>query len=428
MTWDIKIALRLTPALAVLLVSACASSPRVPAGPGAVGAASTGPAGGSTGGSSSSAGNSGTSGSSGSGSTTSTSSASNAAYVYVSSTPQNGSVHQIAAYTAAANGALTPVAGSPFQEDVTSLAADGSQLFAVNSDGYDVESYSIGSDGALAHETTTHVSTSGDCNTLGQLFVDRSGANLYALNYRGSGCANNNYESLAVNSSTGALTDLGGSAGNNWLSNPASFSSNDSYAYSASCVSDMYWGIYGFSRGSGGLLNQIQITAAPPAAPSGTFYCPSATATDGTSDVAIAMQPVSQGSFSASGAAQIATYTIASNGNLTAIGSATAMPQAPVGTVSDLKISADGTLLAVSGSGGLEVMHFSAGGATALTGLLTKDAIDQCFWDKQNHLYAISKAAGKLYVFTVSSSGAVAAPGSPYAVSQPGNLAVESAQ
>ena len=392
-----EIAVRLLPALAVVLICACASSPR-----------NLTPAAGA---------------SAGSGSM----SAQTAAYVYVSSAPQGGSAHQIEAYAAAANGALTPVPGSPFQQDATGLAAAGSHLFAVNSDGYDIASYSIAADGSPAYQSTTHVSTAGDCNTLGQLFVDRSGANLYALNYRGSGCANNNYESLAIDASSGALTALGGSAANNWLSNPASFSGNNAYAYSAACVNDTYWGIYGFSRGSGGLLTQIQIAAAPPAAPSGTFYCPSASAADAAGDVAIAMQPVTKQSFSSAGAAQIAAYTVEANGNLAAAGGG-AGPQTQAGAVSDLKFSAAGAWLAVSGSQGLEVMHFSAAGATPFTGLLTKDAIDQSFWDGQNHLYAISKAAGKLYVFTVTASGAAAAPGSPYAVSQPGNLAVTPVQ
>ncbi len=42
---------------------------------------------------------------------------------------------------------------------------------------------------------------------------------------------------------------------------------------------------------------------------------------------------------------------------------------------------------------------------THLTGLLTSDSIDQCFWDKTGHLYAISAKAGKLFVFTVTESG-----------------------
>jgi hypothetical protein len=44
------------------------------------------------------------------------------------------------------------------------------------------------------------------------------------------------------------------------------------------------------------------------------------------------------------------------------------------------------------------VLYFNgASPATKYTGLLTMSSIDQVFWDKANHLYAVSKKAGKLY-------------------------------
>jgi hypothetical protein len=56
--------------------------------------------------------------------------------------------------------------------------------------------------------------------------------------------------------------------------------------------------------------------------------------------------------------------------------------------------------------------------------LLTKDEIDQFFWDNDNHLYAISNASGKLFVFTVTPTSVSQAPGSPYTISQPLNIIV----
>jgi hypothetical protein len=414
-------ALRVIPAfILALYLSACASSPMATplaqnAGSGSTGAGSGSGSGGSG------------SGSAGSGSSTASSApAPHAAYVYVSTTPQNGSVNQLQAFAAAANGSLTEVNGSPFQENVTTMAVGGNRLFAVDSDGFDIDSYSIAADGSIAHDATAHVSETGDCNSLGSLFVDRSGATLYALNFRGSGCANNNYESLAINSSTGVLTDLGGSAANDWLSLPASFLSNNAYAYSASCIGDMNWGIYAFQRGSSGLLTQVNANAAPPSPPSGSFYCPSFAAADGTGHIAIAMQPVTQQDFSARGSAQIAIYTAQSDGSLTTTSTAANMAQAQVGSVNDLKISPAGDLLAIAGAGGLQVFHLNGSGqATAYAGSLTSDAIDQCFWDNQGHLYAVGKTSGKLYVFTVTASSYAPAPGSPHAVGQPQNLAVD---
>jgi hypothetical protein len=51
--------------------------------------------------------------------------------------------------------------------------------------------------------------------------------------------------------------------------------------------------------------------------------------------------------------------------------------------------------------------------------------VDQFFWDNSNHLYAISQSAGKLFVFTVTPTSATQAPGSPYNISHPQNIAVQ---
>lgn len=357
------------------------------------------------------------------------SSSSAVAYVYVSSTAKNSSTNQIDAFAAAADGSLTLVTGSPFAEDVNAMAVTGSTLFGESRNGFSLNSYAIQSDGSLQLEGTTNTSQPNDCNTLGPLFVDPSGTTLYALEFRGSGCANNTYESFAVKGATGGLSDLGNSGANNWLTAPAAFLANNTYAYTATCVSNMYGAIYGFQRGANGAITQMTtLNVTRPVAPAGTFYCPTLAATDGGNHVAIAMQPIEQQSFSATQAAQLATYTAAANGDLTTASTAQNMPAAPVGTVTDLKMSPSGTLLAVAGSSGLAVFHFSGASAIAKdTGLLTSDAIDQCFWDGQSHLYAISHAAGKLYVFTVTDSSNSPAQGSPYAIGGPQNLAVQPA-
>jgi hypothetical protein len=284
---------------------------------------------------------------SGSGSTT----AANVAYVYVSSAAATGSGNEIQAFAASDNGALAAISGSPFAGDVTQIAVSGSQFVAANRNGFDLESYAVGSGGALTHETTTNTAAAGNCNSLGPLFFDSTGATVYDMEYNGSGCANNTYVSFSVGSS-GALTALGNSSANEWLSLPAAFASGNTYAYTASCISNMYWGIYGFARASNGLLTQISINAAPPTPPAGHFYCPSLAATDTANHVAIAMQPVNQQSFNPDEPAQIAVYTAASNGGLTTTSTATNMPATQVGTVNDLKMSPSGTLLAVAGSTG----------------------------------------------------------------------------
>jgi hypothetical protein len=72
------------------------------------------------------------------------------------------------------------------------------------------------------------------------------------------------------------------------------------------------------------------------------------------------------------------------------------------------------------------VFHFNgANPITHYTGLLTSASIDQIYWDHNQHLFALSKATGRLYVFTVTATSYSAAPGSPHAISSPASLIVQ---
>jgi hypothetical protein len=111
---------------------------------------------------------------------------------------------------------------------------------------------------------------------------------------------------------------------------------------------------------------------------------------------------------------QIATYTInTANGDLSTARPYTNMPTTAVFSV--LTTTApSGKLLAVGGTKGLQLFSFTGTSqVTAKTGLLTTAEIDQVTWDNSNHLYAISYPSGKLYVFTVTSTGVTQAPVRP---------------
>src|ERR1035437_9610618 len=197
-----------------------------------------------------------------------------AAWVYVSSAPAGSSTSQIEGFVAAPNGTLTAIPGSPFKENVANLAVNGKYLFGTASNGNSIDAYWMEGNGALTFTATTNTALTGDCNSLGPLFLDHTGATLYDMEFRGAGCSNNAYVSFAVNKPTGGVKNIGNTA-NNWLYLPASFIGNNIFAYSASCLGDMYWGMWGFQRSSRGLLTQANITAAPPKPPTGYFYCPS---------------------------------------------------------------------------------------------------------------------------------------------------------
>lgn len=348
------------------------------------------------------------------------------AYIYVSSNPVNSSTDEIQAYAAAASGRLTPVPGSPFRDDVTSMAVNGKYLFASTRSGIYVAAFAIEANGALRWRVSTDIVkfNQGDCGNSGPLFLDHTGATLYDLEFQ-SDCSNNSYQSLAVNKSTGGLHNLGSSIGDAWLYLPASFIGNNVYAYSANCLGNLYWEIVGFKRSANGLLKDININAPTPAPKAGDFFCPSQTAADPANHVAITMQAVNQ-DFNPDGPPQLATYTADSSGNLSTKSTVANMPPTSVGTVTDLKMAPSGKLLAVGGTAGLQVFHFNGSSPiTHDTGLLTKSQVDQFFWDNDNHLYAISRSAGKLFVFTVTPTSATQAAGSPYSIVSPQNIAVQ---
>ena len=349
------------------------------------------------------------------------------AYVYVSFTPHNSNVNEIAGFAAASNGKLTPVPGSPMTADVTSMAVNGVYLFGSNRNGVYVDTYAIESNGALTLANQTDVAryTSGDCGITGALFLDHTGHSLYDTEYLGDSCSNNDYLSLGVGK-TGTLTNVGSGSASAWLSQPATFTPNNRFAYSVSCLGDSYWAIFGLERRSNGLLTAMSnFDAKLPAPKTGDFYCPSQVAADPVDHVAMALQPVNS-FFEADGGPQIGSFTVAANGNLATTNTHLDMPVSEVGTALSISMSPSGKLLAVGGSAGLQIFHFNgAAPPTAATGLLTKDEADQVFWDKNDHLYAISTPQGHLHVYTITPTHHHESPGSPYSLESPQGLAVQ---
>jgi hypothetical protein len=345
------------------------------------------------------------------------------AYVYVSSSPSTNR-YEINAYSSASDGKLTPVPESPFRANVKYMAADKKYLFGTN--GIDIDSFSISSDGSLKQVASVDAQgfNVGSCGGPYVLFLDRTSATLYDNDIY-SDCANNAFQFFGVGESTGGLNYLGvSSATSPEFEGALSFLGNNQYAYGASCY---HWNqeIYGFARSSDGALTDLKLNSTIPEAKAGEMYCPGLTATDAATHVAVAMQPLNNSSFEPNGHAQLATYTADSSGNLTTASSYANMPKVALASVAGLAMSPSGKLLAVAGTGGLQVFHFNGSDPiTRYTGLLNKNDVDQVFWDNDNHLYAISQSAGKLFVFTVTSTSYCQAPGSPYGITNPQSIVV----
>ncbi len=344
------------------------------------------------------------------------------AFVYVSS--QKGSDYEVSAYSAAPSGRLTLISGSPFPANANYLAVNGKYLFGTN--GIDIYSFAIATDGALTQLASINAQNynQNECGGPENLFVDRTGKTLYDPDFLGNICANNAYQAFTIDDSTGALNYLGSTIASPAFNAPLSFIGDDVYGYSSDCYRDNP-GIFGYTRNSAGELTETKVTAQVPAARSGEFYCAYLSAADSARHVAIPLMPMSLSTLQQAGAARIAVYTAGTSGNLTTTSTAANMPTTSVNSVTDIRMSPNGTLLAVAGMSGLQVFHFNgANPITHYTGLLVTGQVDHIFWDSSNHLYAISTSAGKLRVFTVTSTTATQAPGSPYAIANPQNLAV----
>ena len=353
------------------------------------------------------------------------------AHVYVTSTATNSSSNQIEGFTVGLDGRLAPVPASPFQFDDVGMSVNGMKLFALDRTAPAIDSYSIGLDGGLTYLTSTNYAQHNpeDCGSAAWLFPDRTGADLYAMEFNGD-CANNTYQSFAVQKAAGGLNYLGyanGGAGSFFgVYLPASFLGNNLYAYEATNNSCMYYEVGGFKRNSNGLLTSSGGTTTLPDPPDGyRIYIPTQLATDPTNHMAIALWAANPPGCSTV-AQQIGSFTADANGNLTTTNISANMPSTSVTGVNDMKISPLGNLLAVGGTGGLQLFHFNgAQPTTEFTGLLTTDTINEMFWDHANHLYAISQAGNKLYVFNVTAAAYHEAPGSPYTINQPLSLAVQ---
>ena len=354
-------------------------------------------------------------------------------HVYVSNTPVNSSDNFINGYTVAPDGSLTVIDGTPYYAEESDITVAQNQLLGIDKNVPSIDAFSIAADGAITYLTSTDYAqyNPSDCGSAGWVFPDRTATDLYVMEFDGD-CANNTYESFATEPS-GSVANLGvvnGGAGSfSGVYLPAVFLGNNQFAYEATNNSCMYSGISAFERTSSGLLTSSSATTTLPDPPDGyRAYYPTMLATDPTNHVAIALWPVNPPGCSTA-SQQIGVFTADANGNLTTTDTSATMPSTLVGSVNDLKITPAGDLLAAAGSAGLQVFHFNgASSVTVYTNLLTADPISEMFWDRFNHLFALSPSTNKLHVFNVDGSTATEAPGSPYVINAPIHLAVWSPQ
>ena len=373
-----------------------------------------------------------------------------AAHVFVNS----GS--RLVAFSAGANGKLTAIPGSPFNINMSLLAANGHYLFGFPPSSVVIQSLSIAANGALKKASTLNTETYNavsDCPLTywnGQgMRVDHSGTELYNAAIPADFPCRTYYQSFRIESN-GALT-FQNNTGDVLLGGPSiNVLGNNAFAYTPSCNAAFgnppypYVGV--FQRVSNGELTTTSAGVALPPAPADTyapgggstpgFYCPVAMATDPSNHAAMTMYALDDNGATY-GPVVIATYTADANGNLKTTSTAKNMATVPVDknydnsclACSALRMAPTGKLLAAAGSAGVVLFHFNGGNpATKYRTLLAGNSISTVLWDNENHLYALgsnAKGAGMLWVYTVTPTSVAEAPGSPYSIANPGGMYVQ---
>ena len=360
-----------------------------------------------------------------------TSSSMPVAYVFVSSATAAGHPNVVHVYGISASGQIEHVTGSPFPADDNVLAVAGGKLYGINQSKTNIDGYTIEATGALhAIGSTDYASYNpSGCGAAGWIFPDRTGADLYAMNFDGD-CSNNTMQSFRMEAS-GDLTYLGsaqGGAGSfSGVYLPLSFIGDNKIGYEAVNDDCMYYTTWAFERTTNGDLDSIDTSAPmPPPPPGYNIYIPMFSAAAPSNYIAIAMDAAVPPGCSQGVPVQIGSFTSDAQGNLSSTNTWEDMPDTAITSVQDMKISPAGNLLAVGGTGGLQVFHFNgAHPPTHYTGALTKDPVSQMFWDNANHLYALSPSTGKLRIYTITATSLSEAKGSPYAIANPLYIAVQ---
>ncbi len=329
------------------------------------------------------------------------STSSSSAYLYIQIQGPEGAVYGL---SASSTGQLSPISGSPFKLAGKIIGSNKLQSLTMGQDF--LHSYAVASDGAIGSPLSQFAFFGGQCTSGGSAVedaeFDHSGKLIYVLLQNGS-CAEIQSDDINLDGSFGPAGQLQlNSMGGDFVGLP-SILGNETLAFS-DISSGHYSSIYGFLRQLGGVLQTDGAQtlsfqgsanynpARPDASPVGNY-------------VVLQLYPGD------TNPPQIGSFTTNSDGVLSSTNTPADMPTSslenPYSTFSpfgDMFV-----LYADNGAGnpgnGIEVYRFN--GAQPLTlykKLLTGVPIDRVAWDNSRHLYAISDAENKLYVFTVTLS------------------------
>ena len=342
-------------------------------------------------------------------------------------------------YNATAAGKLTLVKGSPFAVSGQMEGHNGKYLISVGTT--NLHTYAIGSTGSVGKQTAsvnTQNYDGAECGTTSVndsangAVLDHTGKFLYVqlfgAQYQEGNTTCASWQSYQVESN-GQLNFLNSMEYESWADGSAgestvpTVSGNDHFAYGVFDWEEYCCTVFStFAQITGGALeinNTANITG-PVGDPTGPwYYFPLQLKADPTNHLAVLMYSEDDLPFGNIGPEQLASYTINNaTGGIVSTNTWENMPIPALTNITDMNMSPSGKLLALAGNG-LQIFHFN--GAAPITEyssvLLPSITVDQLGWDNNNHLYALSYSAQKLYVYMVTPTSITAVAGSPYTVS-----------
>ncbi|MGA2650721.1 MAG: hypothetical protein ABSF28_09365 [Terracidiphilus sp.] len=337
-----------------------------------------------------------------------------AAYVYIQIQGTAGAVY---GFSASSTGQLTAISGAPWKPSGQIIGGNKSQFFTLGDQ--NLYSYGITSNGGIGSvigQVPVLDYAGGSCGSGASggdgAQLDHTGSNIYVLLENGS-----NFDCAAYQTYNITKAGYFDFAGDTEITFPdqeqegdydfglPSILGNETFAYSQ--YLDNYGPIVsGFQRSSSGTLEVLSnfkvnvptnsggqgyVATSPDASPAGNY-------------VMLQLYPED------APPGQLGVFTVNSEGDLSTTNTSSNMPTMPF-SPKGTTFSPTGNLFVIwgddgsdSGSGnGIQIYNFNGAAALApYKTLLSGTPIDQVAWDRSNHMYAISQAENKLYVFTVT--------------------------
>jgi hypothetical protein len=350
--------------------------------------------------------------------TTITASASSApvAYVYVA---LDGSIN---AYTAATDGTLTEIGTQPTAGAVWHLSVTKKFLYGIDGES-NIWMFAIGPHGALTSLGVVKTSDydPDNCYAFGDLQVDETGSNIYALV---GDCDGHSYLASFKIESTGKLLYLGRSYGNSWAQSQVRFTANNVYAFQTGCQTKPGSQIptpqtAQYKRESNGFLTYLGTTHEVPEGSGDESFCPFMMTSHGNQ---LAFEYLRWGKYSGNGY-PLGVYTVASDGKLSTKSNYENM--AITGVYPEtMSISPSGEVLAVGGDGEFQFFHFD--GSTQpvewSSPIAADNDVTELGWDNSGHFYALTESS--LYVYKVTATSYTQEAGLPNAFTNAGSVIV----